>query len=65
LTYGKILIFGIKNEKINFKQPLECLKTRRKQTEALLFVTNSEIIFTNEQQELFAIKIGQTTKLNN
>jgi hypothetical protein len=65
LTYGKILIFGIENEEINFEHPLECLKTRRKQTEALLFVTNSEIIFTNEQQELFAIKIKQTAKLNN
>jgi hypothetical protein len=65
LTYGKILIFGIENEKINFKHPMECLKTRRKQTEALLFVTNSEIIFTNEQQELFAIKIKQTANLNN
>jgi hypothetical protein len=65
LTYGKVLFFGIENQQINFDHPLGCLKTKRKQTEAILFISNSEIIFSNEQQELFLINLNSKNKLNN
>jgi len=55
LTYGKILMFGIDNNEINFKKPLGCFKFVRKQAEALMFINNTDMIVTNEQQEFFRI----------
>ncbi|MFT7436340.1 MAG: hypothetical protein ACI8UX_002140 [Psychromonas sp.] len=55
LTYGKVLLFGIENKEINFSRPLACLKTRRKQTEAIAFSGNNKLLITNEQGELFEI----------
>lgn len=55
LTYGKILLFGIDNGKINFKKPLHCFKFAKKQSEALIFINNTDMIVTNEQREIFRI----------
>jgi len=55
LTYGKVLTFGIHNGIINFKKPLGCFKFVRKQAEALIFVNNTDMIVTNEQQQIFRI----------
>ncbi|MFT5885922.1 MAG: hypothetical protein ACI9IP_002386 [Arcticibacterium sp.] len=55
LTYGKILLFRIENKEIDFSTPLACLKTRRKQTEAIAFDGNNKLLMTNEQGELFEI----------
>lgn len=55
MTYGKILFFGIENEEINFLHPLGCIKTRRKQTEALTFISAREILFSNEQGRLYKV----------
>ncbi|WP_159468621.1 hypothetical protein [Dyadobacter sp. 3J3] len=55
LTYGKILLFGVENNEINFKKPMGCFKFVRKQAEALMFVNNTDMIVTNEQQEFFRI----------
>ena len=57
LTYGKILLFGIKNEQIDFNSPIACLKTRRKQTEAIAFAGNNKLLLTNEQGELYEINL--------
>lgn len=58
LTYGKLLVFNIKNGTINFNFPLYCIRTRRKQTEALLFVTEDKLLFTNEQRAIFELKLN-------
>lgn len=55
LTYGKILLFGTENGSINFKRPLRCLKFAKKQVEALIFLTNSDMMITNEQGQIFRI----------
>lgn len=55
LTYGKILLFGIKNGEINFKQPLGCFRIVKKQLEALVFLNNTDMLITNEQREIFRI----------
>lgn len=55
LTYGKILLFGIDDGMITFKKPLGCLKFPKKQTEALIFVNNTDMIATNEQRQIFRI----------
>jgi hypothetical protein len=56
-SYGKIFIFGIQNQSINFRQPLFCIKSPLKQAEALVFETDSTLLVGNEQQELYKIKI--------
>ncbi len=55
LTYGKILIFKINNESISLQEPLACIKTRRKQTEAIVFKSENELLFSNEQGSLYSI----------
>ena len=56
LTYGKILLFGIENGKIDFAHPKECIKIGKKQEEALVFVNDTDLIMTNEQGTLYSIK---------
>ncbi|MCF2445931.1 hypothetical protein L0657_18360 [Dyadobacter sp. CY345] len=55
LTYGKILLFEIDNGLINFRKPKGCFRFVRKQAEALTFVSNTDMIVTNEQQQIFRI----------
>lgn len=55
LTYGKILLFGINDGMINFRKPKGCFRFVRRQAEALIFISNTEMIVTNEQQQIFRI----------
>ncbi len=63
LTYGKVLIFEIRNGEISFDNPLACIKTGRKQTEGITFINDSELLISNEQGELFKLKIPLKTDL--
>lgn len=65
LTYGKAFFFGIRDEKINFKHPIACIKTKRKQTEAIIFNTNKSLLFSNEQRGFYEIKLDDEMVLNN
>ncbi|MFB0944910.1 MAG: hypothetical protein QMB24_01935 [Spirosomataceae bacterium] len=55
LTYGKVLIFNIVNDKIDFSSPRTCFKTRLKQTEAIIYKNDRELIFSNEQRSIYQI----------
>lgn len=55
LTYGKLFIFGINEGQINFSNPIFCLKTKRKQTEAIVFLDNDRLLLTNEQGSIYLI----------
>ncbi len=55
LSYGKILLFAIDQGIINFAQPKGCFRFFHKQSEALAFVNNSDILVTNEQGQIFKI----------
>lgn len=55
LTYGKILIFEIRDGQISFKRPKACFRFVNKQSEALIFTNNSDMLVTNEQGEMFRI----------
>ena len=55
LTYGKVLLFGIEDNKINFKKPLGCFKLVKKQSEALIFLNNTDMLITNEQRQIFRV----------
>jgi hypothetical protein len=55
LTYGKILIFNIAEQQVDFSKPLACFRIVRKQAEAILFINNQDLIVTNEQGEIFKV----------
>ncbi|PKK36357.1 hypothetical protein BWI96_10825 [Siphonobacter sp. SORGH_AS_0500] len=55
LTYGKVFFFAIEEKKIDFKHPLSCLKIGRGQVEALVFVTNHDLLVTNEKGKIYKI----------
>lgn len=55
LTYGKVLVFNIINGKINFSSPKTCFKTNRKQTEAIAYENDRNLVFSNEQRGIFRI----------
>ncbi len=58
MTYGKVLFFKVNEHQINFKTPAFCIKTARKQTEAMVFENENEVFFTNEQRQLFKIGLS-------
>jgi hypothetical protein len=57
LSYGKVFIFGVINNEINFKNPLYCIKAALKQAEAITYITSNELLITNEQKEIFKLKL--------
>lgn len=57
LTYGKVFLFGIDNQQVNFKKPTDCFKFAHKQAEAIVFISNKNLMISNEQGELFTIVI--------
>jgi hypothetical protein len=57
LTYGKVFLFSVDNQEVNFRNPIKCFKFAHKQTEAIVFVDSNNLIITNEQGELFRVRI--------
>jgi hypothetical protein len=55
LTYGKILLFGVDNNRINFNKPLGCFRLVKAQNEALVFLNNTDMLVTNEQGGVYRI----------
>ncbi|WP_133163280.1 hypothetical protein [Siphonobacter curvatus] len=55
LTYGKVFFFGIEHGEINFKHPISCLKVGRGQVEGLVFISNTELLLTNEKGKIYKI----------
>lgn len=55
LTYGKILLFEVSGDKIDFSKPKGCFRFVKKQTEAILFLNNTDMLVTNEQGDMYRI----------
>ncbi|MCF0049587.1 esterase-like activity of phytase family protein [Dyadobacter sp. LJ53] len=55
LTYGKILLFAIENDRIDFSKPRSCFRLVKKQNEALMFLNNTDMLVTNEQGDIYQI----------
>ncbi|WP_149241468.1 hypothetical protein [Dyadobacter sp. 32] len=55
LTYGKILLFDVGSEGVNFDRPKGCFRFVHKQAEALIFLNNTDMLATNEQGQLYKI----------
>ena len=49
LTYGKVLLFDIA-QGMNLEHPTHCLKIARAQTEAIVFVNNTDFVISNERK---------------
>ena len=56
LTYGKVFVFGVTKGQINFRSPLFCIKMARKQTEAISFLNDDELLITNEQRDVYRLR---------
>ncbi|GHB51844.1 SdiA-regulated domain-containing protein [Persicitalea jodogahamensis] len=56
LTYGRILIFEIKEGRIDFNSPSECIKIGKAQQEALIFLNDNDLLMTNEQGQMYRIR---------
>lgn len=59
LTYGKVFLFYIGNKGVNFEKPLLCIKFAHKQTEGITFLTDEIMMISNEQGEMFEVKISK------
>ena len=57
LSYGKLFLFGIKDNNIAFNLPQNCIKIAKKQTEAIIYETPTRLIFSNEQGGLFCMDL--------
>jgi hypothetical protein len=55
LTYGKMLLFEVSGNKIDFSKPLGCFRLVKKQNEAVLFLNNTDMLVTNEQGDIYRI----------
>lgn len=55
LTYGKVLLFAVENNQINFRHPLQCIRLPRGQTEALSFISPTAFVITNEKGKMFLV----------
>ena len=59
LTYGKVFLFYVDNQGISFKKPMLCFKFAHKQTEGITFLTNETMMISNEEGEMFAVRISK------
>ena len=56
LTYGKVLVFGLTEGRVSMKSPRFCIKMSRKQTEAIGFLNNTDMLITNEQRNVYTLR---------
>ena len=57
LTYGKILFFDVGGpDPIRLRRPTGCLRVPRAQTEALVYINDTDLLMTNEQGRIYQLK---------
>jgi hypothetical protein len=59
LTYGKVFLFYIDNQGVSFNKPMLCKKFAQKQTEGITFLTDETMMISNEQGEMFEVRISK------
>lgn len=57
LTYGKVFLFGVSAGSIDFRRPTFCIKLAKKQAEAITFLNDSDLLVSNEQREIFRLRL--------
>ncbi|MCF0072495.1 esterase-like activity of phytase family protein [Dyadobacter sp. CY261] len=53
LTYGKVLLFETSGDNVDFSKPKGCFRFSRKQSEAIVFLNNTDMLMTNEQGSIY------------
>ncbi|GGM72862.1 hypothetical protein GCM10010967_00390 [Dyadobacter beijingensis] len=53
LTYGKVLLFETSGDNVDFSKPKGCFRFSRKQSEAIEFLNNTDMLMTNEQGNIY------------
>ncbi len=56
VSYGKVFLFDVIDDQINFKRPRQCIKVAKLQTEAIVFVNNTDFVVTNEQRGMYLVR---------
>ena len=57
LTYGKILFFDLSGSgPLRLRRPTGCLRVPRIQTEALVYINDTDLLMTNEQGRIYRIR---------
>ncbi|MBO0937091.1 hypothetical protein J2I47_11090 [Fibrella sp. HMF5335] len=57
LTYGKILFFDLSGSgPIRLRRPTGCLRVPRAQTEALVYINDTDLLMTNEYGRIYRLK---------
>ncbi len=57
LSYGKIFLFGIGINSVDFTLPQFCIKAPLKQSEAIAYISDNEMVITNEQGDIFKLNL--------
>jgi hypothetical protein len=57
LTYGKVFLFDITNGSLRFTKPAKCIKFAHRQTEAITYWDNANLLITNEQRQIFRLQL--------
>ncbi len=56
LTYGKILFFDLRGPgPVRLNRPTGCLRVPRAQTEALVYINDTDLLMTNEQGRIYRL----------
>jgi hypothetical protein len=56
MAYGKVFLFKLTNPNNLLKAPYQCIRVARNQTEAILFVNETDFLATNEQGKIFLVR---------
>ena len=56
VTYGKVFLFGITGDMLDVKKPLACIRVPRGQTEAICFISPTDLVMSNEKGKLFLLR---------
>ena len=55
VSYGKVFLFDVSAGGINFDHPKQCIRVAKLQTEAIVFVNNTDFVITNEQRGMYLV----------
>jgi hypothetical protein len=58
LSYSHVVVFGLSQGKIKLDKPLACIKLAKKQTEAICFVNETDMVVTNENRGVYMLSLA-------
>ena len=55
LSYGKLFLFGVGKNSLDFTLPQFCIKASLKQSEAIVYISTNKLVITNEQGDILQL----------